>query len=404
MVSADAILLHLTDLHFGWDAGDANARALRKVALDKLIDTLRSLDPEWRPTVVCVTGDIGWRGSTQDYKCAHTWLNDMMQAVGIDADALILCPGNHDLERSVAERIPPPHTSKEADRAIKFPLADANTSPFAKFEQFCKDSLHVPANKIGSSNSYLFGERRIGKVRYIVLNSAWACRGRRGQRPPVAWPTPNQVPESEGQISNGRIAKTDEPITIALVHHPREWYHNAEVQAEPDRANTFDYLMTRCDVLLTGHTHGEVRPADRFADGAYHLSGGATYAGANYQNNFRLIRIAGHDLEYRSFEYDPRALDQPWQPHSETRELRLRDRAGPRTPHPPLQMTTDLSGYAEAAREDARRFQQKKSRAISLVDPPPNQIQLYVSLCVRDQQHRRGAEATSQSVKSNASK
>ena len=38
------ILLHLSDLHFGWDAGDAKAQAERTLALDALLELLPALE------------------------------------------------------------------------------------------------------------------------------------------------------------------------------------------------------------------------------------------------------------------------------------------------------------------------------------------------------------------------
>ena len=59
---ADLTLLHLTDLHFGWDRDTVQA-AERQLVLDRLIDSLAALRDDWRPDVVCVGGDVGWKGN-----------------------------------------------------------------------------------------------------------------------------------------------------------------------------------------------------------------------------------------------------------------------------------------------------------------------------------------------------
>ncbi len=101
------------------------------------------------------------------------------------------------------------------------------------------------------------------------------------------------------------------------MHHPFDWLHRDDNNVSDGRPNTKDYLAARCHMLLTGHTHGEVRDPDQVAMGAYHFTGGATYAGGNYENSFRLIRVKPGQLVYRSFEYNPRSAKNKWHAHKE---------------------------------------------------------------------------------------
>jgi hypothetical protein len=69
---ADSVVLHLTDLHFGREAKDAQSRKnARKKCLDSLRKRLARIvkeDAVWKPTIVAITGDIGWGGIASDYE------------------------------------------------------------------------------------------------------------------------------------------------------------------------------------------------------------------------------------------------------------------------------------------------------------------------------------------------
>jgi hypothetical protein len=61
------VILHLSDVHFGCDKS-GSARALRQLALDGITSAILKLEPEWRPTIVCLSGDIAYRGRSSEYE------------------------------------------------------------------------------------------------------------------------------------------------------------------------------------------------------------------------------------------------------------------------------------------------------------------------------------------------
>ncbi len=150
-------------------------------------------------------------------------------------------------------------------------------------------------------------------VRFVACNSAWFCKGEDDKGNLwVGLPLIRFI-ESEGGLKSGSTA-TGDP-TVCLIHHPPDWWHEAETNATPGRPNVRDYLAHRTDVILSGHTHGEVRRVDRIAQGALHLTGGAGYSGSDHYNSYRLIRIGKKGLESWSFEYDPRSAEGAWRDH-----------------------------------------------------------------------------------------
>jgi hypothetical protein len=303
-------ILHITDLHFGWDVDDANKRAERSVCLEGLLATIDELDQSWKPSVICLSGDIGWRGAASDYADGKKWLDRLLTKCGIGYDRLLVCAGNHDAAWAQAKKNARPDDASEADEVLGVPIADNFTAPFAQFVQFCK-SAQVKPMEIGEEESYLVGERVLDGYRFVSLNSAWFAKNDKDEKKLWLGLPHLRVLEEAGQLPIVR-GKSDALCTIALVHHPKEWLHSQESNAWGTRPNTWDYLAARCHILLTGHTHAEVRRADRIAEGVYHFTGGSAYAGASHFNSFRVIRVETKQLIYLSFEFDPRSAENEW--------------------------------------------------------------------------------------------
>src|SRR6266487_154799 len=95
-------LLHLSDLHFGYDR-DKTAIAQRAGALDLLLKVLGGLERDWKPQVVVISGDLSWQGKVAGYAELAGWLTKkLFPAIGLSAADCIICPGNHDLDRDIA--------------------------------------------------------------------------------------------------------------------------------------------------------------------------------------------------------------------------------------------------------------------------------------------------------------
>lgn len=131
-------ILHLTDIHFGWEGDGSSGEADRKVCLNGMLAELKNLEAAWKPTIICLTGDIAWRGSKSDYQAAKKWLNELLKVCGLTYCQLVVCPGNHDVIRSKAEKLPRPESTKDADTVLSLPIAEHFEAPFSEFISFCK--------------------------------------------------------------------------------------------------------------------------------------------------------------------------------------------------------------------------------------------------------------------------
>jgi hypothetical protein len=78
------VLLHLSDLHFGWDR-TRTQKDDRHLALTGLRQQLRTLEADWRPNAIAITGNIRWRGSKSDYAQTKVWLDELMSQLRLDA-------------------------------------------------------------------------------------------------------------------------------------------------------------------------------------------------------------------------------------------------------------------------------------------------------------------------------
>jgi hypothetical protein len=356
------IILHISDLHFGWDV-DVKANDERELALNGLLRKLATIDADWKPNCVCLTGDIGWRGAKDDYVQAALWIEKLLGILEIEKEALFLCAGNHDLDRSLARQNVRPHNSSEADRVLRIPVPKHYEDPFNEFTIFCRQ-MNCPPLMLGDTPNYLVGTREFRGVSFIALNSAWFSQDEHDKG--NLWlglPLLKHL-ECSHQLSASETLH-DGPICVALLHHPKEYLSEAEFRAEDyGRQNTFDYLARRCHLILTGHTHGEVRRADRTAEAAWNLSGGAAYAGASHFNSFRLVRLENERLVYRSFEYDPRSADNLWHPKDQATALTFV--VGPRDSQA-AQISTDHSlreSYRHNTSAAALKLIIAKSRAL----------------------------------------
>src|SRR5215813_5173946 len=92
---------HLSNIHFnqrhavGWDPDD--------VLRDALMVDLRHVISEHGPVDhVVVTGDIAFSGQSQEYGALRTWLADVYAVTCKPSGSVLVVPGNHDVNRSVA--------------------------------------------------------------------------------------------------------------------------------------------------------------------------------------------------------------------------------------------------------------------------------------------------------------
>jgi tetratricopeptide (TPR) repeat protein/3',5'-cyclic AMP phosphodiesterase CpdA len=295
-------ILHISDLHFGFEpATDGkiipSSVDRRNEALEKLIEEITKLDDtEWKPNIIVITGDIGWTCKKTDYDQAGKWLSELIHAIALNAKDVILCPGNHDINRNKVFDLP---KLENIDEARAYLTKDNPTSffkrckPFTEYVKFCREFKIEPLeNGFKDKDTlrlspYLYGYRTIDEVTFVVLNSAWDCRNRKKSDTDHAklWLGENLVLDIQRSIE-----KTPN-IKITIFHHPEDCLHQNEVTTDRDHKSAFDSLTELSDIILNGHKH---RSSEKYTtrNGCHVFVGGAIYTKeVEYWNSFQIIQI-----------------------------------------------------------------------------------------------------------------
>ena len=298
-------LLHLSDLHFGYDK-DATARAQRSESLELLVKTIGKLTTDWKPNTLVISGDLTWQGKASGYPELAEWLTKkLFPAAGLTAADCVICPGNHDIDREAAFCLPDrTQDAKRADDLLRPErLARGFAAPFEAFVKFAAD-LGIPAPLLHGRPNYLAGVRELHGLRFICANSAWFCRDSATDRGQLWLGLP--------QLVSMQLMHPDEydaaPVTVAVLHHPQEWLANADCASYDNRPCAYVYLAARAHLILSGHTHGAIERSTRCYDRARLFVGGAAYDNHRYRNNFSILKIdpARRTVIRRPWELDPR--------------------------------------------------------------------------------------------------
>ncbi|PQP85055.1 hypothetical protein C0Q44_11340 [Paenibacillus sp. PCH8] len=296
-------ILHLSDMHFGMDK-DSTQVAQRKNALDELLKTIAQLSNNDKPHIIVVSGDLTWQGKKEGFLLAKDWLEKLLHLVDLSPNDLILCAGNHDINRKKTIGLGIPNSSSEADTWLSIENMDNFYGPFSDYIEFYT-KINCPPLEINQKENFLVGSRELKGIKFIVLNSSWFCRDNADAR--KLW---IGLPHLEMMNSEENITRdvSSRKLTISVLHHPVSWLNEEEQVTYENRPATYRYLSERTDLILSGHTHGAVESATRSFNKAYFVSGGAAYSGGRFRNNFSLLKI---DLNIRvseriPYEFDPR--------------------------------------------------------------------------------------------------
>lgn len=382
MADNSQILLHLTDLHFGMNAKSVDENDNRTLSQQTLLATLRSLPPEWKPTIICLSGDIGYFGSKGDYDLAKVWLDELLDVCGLSYDRVVVAAGNHDIVRDEATYFSRPADADVADKALRVPVWDGFQKAFKPFIDFCA-AAGIPPMHINGEPSWLVGERMVEGIRFVSLNSSWYCRDEHDKD--KLW---LGLPQLRNLVTAGKLtdiydART--PLTVTLVHHPFDWLNEQEQLAFGARPSTRDFLAQRTHIILTGHTHARMSKAHRIAEAAYHFTCGAAYAGGKHPNGFRLIRLTPEQFEYRSYEYDAGADTATWKLfHDASLPRQAQPDTTSEAPETSKKKVLTSAALREACTGHANNLLEFKSRLLkhtgALPETVPQRVSVHITL------------------------
>lgn len=240
-------ILHLSDLHISDQQNSDFDRARESLLEDVnhlLNNTMQIID------AVVVTGDIVDRGGAGDsYSIAYDFFTSLLNSLKIRSDRLIIVPGNHDIQRGK------PYNAIISD----IDLPELNDTDLSKrywnsisprFDKFYKFIERLNGSMYDNK---LFGgtckdlETDAGIIRFILLNSAWSSIGDNDYKNLLI--CQKQLEDIKNQINNLPPAK----LTLALTHHPLDWFNINDQEILNDFL--FEKKYIPIDVMLHGHTH-----------------------------------------------------------------------------------------------------------------------------------------------------
>ena len=244
------LILHLSDIHFKKTvAGGAMDidHHLRNMLVRDVREQCQTIGAT--PDAVLVTGDIAYGGAPEEYAFAQEWLEQVCAECGCETNAIIVIPGNHDVDRAVtrkslvqalhsdikatanSELLPGKLTQmlEEEDSAKFLYSSIANFNDFAA-QYFC---ALIPPDRTKVERRFQLND---GSILCITgLNSAFV----------------SSHADAEGELyvdpSVLRLTHEDGVTHLVMCHHPYNWLANGrEVQ---------DHLDVVAQVQLFGHEH-----------------------------------------------------------------------------------------------------------------------------------------------------
>jgi predicted phosphodiesterase len=280
-------LVQISDIHFKIDHTNINR-------LGKLLEDLKSELTQSEKAILILSGDIANSGDDGQYE---SFFNHFI-APAIDLFAgIVVCPGNHDVQRDLNEKEPMDRISAQVDRPylydskgsvnLECPLPKNNLSSYEAFQELVTSP--VLANFYGSSHEF-------ANVGIVSLNTTWLSQKR--ERP--------HTDRGQLRIDPPAIEHLLKPlkaaeIKIAVMHHPLDWI------AEDARQEIENLLTTNFDAVLYGHMHSPSTVSGTFVGGKclFHQAPTTRSSESRGANAYSLIRIAipgnHYQIKYRAY-------------------------------------------------------------------------------------------------------
>lgn len=296
-------ILHISDLHERGTRENATWRRQRVLGPEWTAN-LAEIVKDGRIDLVCFTGDLADRGDKTEYNAATSFLDALLEALGLPRERFFAVPGNHDIARTVAkpewDRLRQHHADMREIELSEWILGRANVprgfsasddaailQREAAFwtwlcEDFGRAELHPsksPHGRLGYRVQAQVGDLPF-PVQIVGLDSAWAAGDNHDSQHLLL--TSDQV----GRL----LTDNGSPLPgfrLGLVHHP--------LSQLADAADVTPQLANGLDLLLRGHQHREA--LEQWADPNFKLrmyATGCLYDGHDkdqWPNAFHVIDL-----------------------------------------------------------------------------------------------------------------
>ena len=313
--NSDNVILHISDLHFIKNTNEIVIAKNDTIQRD-LIRRLQELREQWKPNILCITGDISDKNKDGGYEQAQIFISRLADELGISPNNIVVCPGNHDFDRKKADRFFHNKTIQEVIDNFKVPISADYDEVFSNYIAFC-EGLKIPKCTYGDYTSYLFGIRKVGDINFIICNSNWfyieepsSLSQSLGNGVQICLPLLEYLEINHNLLEN---KQEHQGFSIGLLHHPsdelddKEKYRRSIYNDPP----TADYLARRVNLVLTGHKHGLPLGIGSFLS-APSINCGSTLKETSIDKAFYIVKVTDNQIKYISFKIDPLSSENKW--------------------------------------------------------------------------------------------
>jgi len=281
-------ILHLSDFHY-------KSKSFEKFTEDGIINKLKEslVEKKNKIDLVLFTGDLVFSGKNEsDFHDAKRYFIDKItSALELSTNDIILCPGNHDIDRStrleslenffsdkITKNTQLDSFIKEKDKDYENSL-EGSKSYYSFVQNLYSDDSVI--NEFYSIHKKFINDENIG---IVSLNSAWRSLGNDSQ---------NRLLFPIMLLEEALTKISDCSCKLILLHHPLFWFKD------------FNYIKLQeiihkeFDMIFSGHVHeSQVSTHYKFNNGIFaHVAP----ASMTYDKNY---------IGYSFLEYNPKLKEQ----------------------------------------------------------------------------------------------
>jgi predicted MPP superfamily phosphohydrolase len=276
-------ILHISDVHFS-----TIDEAERALVTNELLDCVKGYDK--RIDYCIFTGDLANFATEGEYSLAGIWLEKLYNDINNTELKMIICPGNHDVERAkvkssilsfrgaaIEEDICQKYISEDIPKLNHFENFMNWHSKFKEQHQWVVSDWHLSVNFI----TEVFEEINLN---FTLVNSAILSCDNKDQ---------GNLSIDFKELSKAMLLNQNRTnsINILAMHHPigKGWF-NEWTETKLDEA-----LKSKngCDLMFTGHVHNveSENNSSNIGQNITSFSAGAAYAGSRWAHGFSILEI-----------------------------------------------------------------------------------------------------------------
>lgn len=243
------LLVHLSDIHFkkgiSGTAMDPNS-FIKKEFINDIAEQCRLIGES--PAAIIISGDIAFAGQKEEYAAALSWLEEICSKSNTDLSKIFLVPGNHDIDRGMAENKVTASLRKTIndsgdharERALSGHLLDENAGaiiykPLEQYNNFAGRFLCdlFPPERTLARRDLSFEDGSILKISGLNSTVTSCAADEKGNL----------------NIDPGfrQLTRSPEIVHLTVCHHPFEWLKLGE--------ELKDTLASLSKIHLFGHSH-----------------------------------------------------------------------------------------------------------------------------------------------------